>query len=267
MKHNVLMKMASVILAKLLVTLKQLETYQVAIYLATVPLAIFIGLSFPSVGQPLEWLVTPILAVLLYGIFSQIPFLELRKAFKSRRFIIALMAANFIFVPIIVWVLAKYFISEPILQLGVMMVLLAPCIDYVIVFTHLGKGNAILMLSATPVLLIAQILLLPVYLEAFLGSHASGLVNIDSFIDTFIFLIFIPMTLALIFQFLAQGKDNRFRLMLNISAWLQVPFMSATLFVVISSQIYTISYHLDAIQQVIPVYLAYMAASLVLGWM
>ncbi len=52
------------------------------------------------------------------------------------------------------------------LRLGVLFVLLTPCIDYVVTFSHLGRADA---LASTPALLILQMMLLPVYLGSFSG--------------------------------------------------------------------------------------------------
>jgi len=63
--------------------------------------------------------------------------------------------------------------DEPLIRLGVLMVLLTPCIDYVVTFSHLGKADAKLLLASTPALLIVQMLLLPVYLKLLLGDAAA----------------------------------------------------------------------------------------------
>lgn len=63
------------------------------------------------------------------------------------------------------------------LRIGVLLVLLTPCIDYVVTFAHLGKADARPLLAATPLLLAAQMVLLPIYLGLFMGDAAAGLVH------------------------------------------------------------------------------------------
>ncbi len=46
-------------------------------------------------------------------------------------------------------------------RLGVLLVLLTPCIDYVARFLTLGRADAKLLLAATPALLLPQMALLP----------------------------------------------------------------------------------------------------------
>ena len=54
-----------------------------------------------------------------------------------------------------------------------LLVLLAPCIDYVVVFTALARGAHEKLLAATPLLMLGQILALPVLLPL-LGGGAAG---------------------------------------------------------------------------------------------
>ncbi|MFN2369273.1 MAG: arsenic resistance protein, partial [Desulfurivibrionaceae bacterium] len=55
--------------------------------------------------------------------------------FGARRFTAALLTVNFVAVPVLVWLLSLFLPQHPPLLLGVYLVLLTPCIDYVIVFT------------------------------------------------------------------------------------------------------------------------------------
>src|SRR5690606_20421987 len=100
-----------------------------------------------------------------------------------------LLIVNYIAVPLIVFILTRFIAYDITLLLGVCLVLLAPCIDYVIVFTHLGKGDAKLMLAATPILFITQMIFLPVYLMLFINKEAAALIQIKPFVATFLLLI------------------------------------------------------------------------------
>lgn len=248
-----------------MVSLKQLETHQIAIYMCAILFAIITGLLVPNIGESLELLITPILGLMLYGMFSQIPFRDILQATKNHRFFIALIVANFILVPIFVWIITHFINAAPI-QLGVMMVLLTPCVDYVIVFSHLGKGDAKLMLAATPILFILQMVFLPLFLLIFLNTEAASLIKIEPFLKAFVYLILIPISIALLLQTLSR-KNTIAKNLLIFSSWFPVPFMAATLFVVIASQIYMITSHFYAVRQVTLLYFAYLLFALLLGWM
>lgn len=194
---------------------------------------------------------------MLFGMFSQIPFLHLRSAFANRRFTAALLTINFVVVPVVVWALSCFLPDHPPLLLGVYLVLLTPCIDYVIVFTHLGKGNARLVLASTPLLLLAQILLLPLYLWLFMGAQASQVMRAGPFIEAFLVLIVLPLALALAVEVWAR-RQRIGRAVAETAAWLPVPFMALTLLLVVASQIGRIDEYSAVVIRAVPVYVAFM---------
>lgn len=211
---------------------------------------------WPEASESLDRMISFVLAILMYGMFAQIPFFRLKEALTNRKFIYALLIMNYIAVPILVWGLTRFLPTE--ILLGVLLVLLTPCIDYVIIFTHLGRGNEKLVLVSTPILFVTQMLLLPIYLWLFMGKKAAEIVSVGPFLEAFLGLIVVPLVLALLTQWWSrrQSYGERF---LDATAWLPVPFMAITLFVVVASQISKLYTSFDFISQVIPVYVAYMA--------
>ena len=143
---------------------EQLEENQIGLYAVALAIGMGFGLWHPSLGAGLEFMISPVLAVLFYGMFTQIPLFQLREAFTNKRFTAAILIVNLVIVPIVVWLLSLLLPEHPPLLLGVYLVLLTPCIDYIVVFTHLGRGNAHLVLASTPLLLLVQMLLLLAYL-------------------------------------------------------------------------------------------------------
>ena len=236
---------------------EQLEENQIWLYAAALAVGAGFGLWRPTYGASLEFLISPVLAVLLYGMFAQIPFLHLREAFANRRFTSALLTVNFVVAPVLVWLLSRLLPQHPPLLLGVYLVLLTPCIDYVIVFTHLGRGNARLVLASTPLLLLAQMLLLPVYLWLFMGGQAARVMSAGPFLEAFLVLIVLPLGLALATEFWAKRRRSG-AIWLEATAWLPVPFMAVTLLLVVASQIGKIEESLQLVSQAVPVYVAFM---------
>ncbi len=236
---------------------EKLENNQVWLYVIVLMIAAGFGLLVPDFGAQLDATISFVIAILMYSMFSQIPFTSLKESLANRRFIWALLTVNYIAVPIVVWFLSKFLPPSPPLLLGVYLVLLTPCIDYVIVFTALGRGNEKIILISTPILFITQMLLLPLYLLMFIGNEASNIVDPGPFLEAFFVLIVIPLGLAIILQILAKKSLVGIKL-IEISAWLPVPFMALTLFVVVSSQIGKISTYIDLMINVIPIYISFM---------
>lgn len=241
----------------------QLERNQIPLYFVAVALATAIGLLAPSVAQPLEALVTPAIAVLMYAMFLQIPFLDLRAGLGNRRFMGALLLANFVLVPLLVWAGTRGLVEHPAVLVGALLVLLTPCIDYVVVFTHIGKGDSRLTLAATPVLLLVQLALLPLYLALMLDSGQVE-ISVAPFVEAFVLLIVLPLLLAVA----TSAGARRSSLVSNWNdawAWLPVPAMALVLIVVIGSQISVVASRLDDLLPVVPVYVGFALLAPVLG--
>ncbi|ELQ12618.1 bile acid:sodium symporter family protein [Pseudomonas fluorescens BRIP34879] len=245
-------------------TRETLEHNQIPLYFVAVFLAATLGLFAPSLRHGLVALVTPAIAVLMYAMFLQIPFLDLRQGLGSKRFMAALLLANFILVPWLVWALTRGLVEHPALLVGALLVLLTPCIDYVVVFTHIGKGDSRLMLAATPVLLLLQLALLPVYLGLMLGPRPEVVVEVGPFIAAFVWLIVVPMVLAVLTTSLAR-RSAVISAWNSAWGWLPVPAMAWVLFVVIGSQITSVVRDLNLLLPVIPVYLGFVLLAPLLG--
>ncbi|QUW66612.1 arsenic resistance protein [Pseudomonas synxantha] len=241
-----------------------LEHNQIPFYFVAILLAVACGVFAPLVAHGLSALITPAIAVLMYAMFLQIPFLDLRQGLGNIRFVSALLLANFVLVPLLVWALTRGLLGHPGLLVGALLVLLTPCIDYVVVFTHIGKGDSRLMLAATPLLLLLQLALLPVYLGFMLGAHSGVVVEIGPFIEAFLMLIVMPMLLAVLTAYLAR----RSRLVDKWSsawAWLPVPAMALVLFVVIGSQITSVMRDFDLLLPVLAIYLGFVLLAPLMG--
>ncbi|MCO8167480.1 arsenic resistance protein [Pseudomonas sp. 21LCFQ02] len=241
-----------------------LENNQTSLYFIAVLLAGASAFALPATAE-LEALINPALAFMLFVTFLQVPVAELGQAFTRLRFLGALLTANFIVVPLLVFALLPLMPADPLIRLGVLLVLLAPCIDYVVTFTHLGRGDARLLLAATPALLLAQMLALPLYLNAFLGEAAAAVVQVGPFAHAFAWLIAAPLLLAAVVQLLA-GKSPPVARINSVLGLCPVPATALVLFIVVAAVGPRIETALPATLAVIPVYLAFAVAAPLLGW-
>lgn len=241
-----------------------LETRQISIYFGAVVLAAALALLVPR-ATVLEIGINPALALMLFVTFLQVPLRDLAQAFSRIRFFSALFAANFIVVPLLVAGLIQFLPADPMVRLGVLLVLLSPCIDYVVTFSHMGRADARLLLAATPALLILQILLLPIYLQAFLGNNAAGLLQKGPFIHAFAWLIGVPLVLAGVTQWWAARHRSGARVSTALGV-LPVPATALVLFVVIASVVPRLAPAMGACLTVVPVYLAFAIFTPLLSW-
>ncbi|MCG1003312.1 MULTISPECIES: arsenic resistance protein [Halobacterium] len=236
-----------------------LQHNQVAVYAVAVALAVVVALVQPSTQTALEALVNPVLAVLLYATFLEIPFVRIRAAFRNARYLGAALAMNFLVVPVVAFALTRPLASDPVVLVGALLVLLTPCIDYVVPFTELAGGDAEQVTATTPALMVVQLLLLPAYLWLFVGPQAAAVVDARPFVEAFAYLIAVPLTAAYLTERRAEHSE-RAREWQDAVEWLPVPAMAATLFVVIASQLPRVQDALGRVASVVPVYVAFLVA-------
>ncbi|MBX3242275.1 MAG: arsenic resistance protein [Chitinophagaceae bacterium] len=246
------------------VTREKIEENQVSIYIVTLIVAVFVGLTYKN-SHVAEKTIEPIIGILLYSMFCQIPFLELKQALKNSNFFKAILFGNFVLIPLFVWGLISIFPMTPIITLGILLVLLTPCIDYVIVFSHLGKSNSKAVLASTPLLFIFQMLLLPLYLWVLLGKETIDIIEVTPFVKAFIYLIVIPFLLSIVTQMVSKSNNRSGKAILNFSSWLPVPFMALTFFVVIASQIGVLYHNPTPILKVVPAYIIFAIIAPLIG--
>lgn len=242
-----------------------LERHQISIYFMAVVVATVVALVIPGTAV-LEGAINPALALMLYVTFLQVPVAELRRAFGQVRFLGALLVANFVVIPMLVAGLIQFLPADPMLRLGVLLVLLTPCIDYVVTFAHLGRADSRLLLAATPTLLIAQMILLPGYLGLFLGEDAARLVKAGPFIHAFLWLIAVPLVLAALTQVWA-AKTERGARASALLGLLPVPSTALVLFIVIAAVVPQLGPATGSALAVVPVYVAFATLAPLIGWL
>lgn len=269
-----------------------LSRHQVLLYLAAIVAAVVVGLLVPA-AHALDVLVTPVLALLLLATFLAVPFRMLGRAARDIRFVSVLGVLNFVVVPAVVFGLSRFVAADDALLVGVLLVLLTPCVDYVIVFAGLAGGASDRLLAAAPLLMLAQLLLLPLYLLAFAGPEAVSVIEPGPFVEASVWLILVPLIVAAIVQGLAGPGEvdaarsadatggtfgagvmsvaaprpqHKFaRGILAVFEAAMVPLMMLTLFVVVVSQIGPVAANLGRLAGLIPLYAAFVVVMVPLG--
>ncbi|MFJ8958062.1 arsenic resistance protein [Lentzea sp. NPDC102401] len=226
-----------------------MERHQVAVYLGALAAGGVAGWTAPGAGPLLEHAINPVLAALLYVTFLQVPVTRLGRSLRAGRFLGAALVVNFAVVPLVVAAFFTFLPADQAIRLGVLLVLLAPCVDYVIVFSGLAGGDSQRLLAATPLLLFAQMVLLPGYLLLFLGSDLA-VVEPGPFVEAFVVLIAIPLALAWLTQTWAGER-------VGAISTTMVPLMAVTLFAVVASQVPKLG-DLRQVLGVVPFYVAFL---------
>lgn len=180
-----------------------------------------------------------------------------------------LLLATFLVVPAVVFGLSRFVAHDDVLLVGVLLVLLAPCVDYVIAFTALAGGAAERLLAAAPLLMLVQLVVLPVLLRVVAGEAAVAAVDVGPFVRALVMLILVPLALAVLLQWGAvRGRggvrDTAAGVVRGFTAAM-VPLMVVTLFTVVASQIRGVGERLPALAAVVPLFVAFAVVMVALG--
>ncbi|MGJ7458825.1 arsenic resistance protein [Halomonas sp. RA08-2] len=243
---------------------ERMERHQSWIYLVAILAGLGLGLTWPAVTEPLDRLLWPLLGALLYATFTQVPLTRLSLAFQDWRFLAALLTGNFLVIPLVLGALVLWLPLEPAILVGVLLVLLVPCTDWFITFTHLGKGDTGRAIAATPILLLVQIFALPAYLWWFLGSDWLRVAMSSQLLTAFAGLIIAPLALAWLTERLARRQLNAQRLVQGLGL-LPVPLLAIVVFVIAASQVNQVAGMTGALLQVLPIFVVYLLLAALLG--
>ncbi|MBC9728022.1 bile acid:sodium symporter [Streptomyces sp. TRM68367] len=242
-----------------------MEHHQVTIYLAAMAVGGLLGRLAPAAGPGLlEHAINPVLGALLFVTFLQVPAAELVRSLRDGRFLAAALVVNFVVVPLVVAAMFAFLPTDQAVRVGVLLVLLCPCVDYVIVFSGLAGGSSRRLLAATPLLLVAQMLLLPLFLYLFLGSALADIVEAGPFLEAFAFLIVIPLALAWALQAWAARRPAGQKVA-DAATTTMVPLIAATLLTVVASQIPKLDDSLTDVAAVVPFYVLFLVVMAVAG--
>jgi len=238
---------------------RQIVLYFFAVLLGAAAALVMVGTASWDV------VINPVLGLMLFVTFLQIPLTGLGQAFRRVRFFAALLVTNFVAVPALVALLLPFAPADGMIRLGILMVLLCPCIDWVVTFAQMGRADAALLLASTPVLLVVQMVMLPLWLRLFLDDGVSRLVQVGPFLHAFLWLIVIPLCLAWFVQFGAQ-RSSVVEWGASVLGLLPVPVTALVLFIVIAAMLPQLVHETSIALHVVPIYAAFAVFAPFLGW-
>lgn len=226
------------------------DQYQISFYVCAILLGGLCAYFFKTNYLGLS-AVESVLPILLFVTFLQVPAAEITRGLKSRRFIAALIVGNFIFIPIVVSAIFIIFLfmQQLAVQNGLLLadnngpelgyiafiLLLAPCIDYVVSFCRNAQGDSARLSASLPLLLFIQLIVLFILLNVFAGKlhiATTGISHLGSIIHNFGITLLLPLALAWLLQWLA---------MYNRAVLITANFCKNTVVLVTASVLFIIS--------------------------
>lgn len=240
------------------------ERHQIALYVVAIGVGALVGLLAPTAARPLELAINPTLGLLLYATFLGVPFASIGRALTDWRFLSVILLLNFVVVPVVVFGLSQFVAFDQAILVGVLLVLLTPCVDYVIVFTGLAGGSRVRLLAATPLLMLLQILLLPLYLWLMAGPTVVSTFDPHPFIEAFLLLIVLPLVLAALTQLMAK-HSRAARSIERYALAAMVLLMMVALAVVVTSQVFDVSGAIGRLVIAVPIFAVFVLLVAPLG--
>lgn len=241
-----------------------LERHQLWAYLAAILLGLALGLGAPAAAPAFEALLWPVLALLLAATFTQVPLVELPAAFRDRRFLAAVLLANFVAVPLLVAALLPLLPPDPAIRLGVVLVLLVPCTDWFITFTLFAGGDARRAIAVTPVNLLLQLLLLPFYVWLLLGPGLVAAIPPGPILTAFLLLVALPLGAAFLLEQRARRSKAAARLVARLG-WAPVPLLALVLFLIAAAQADAVAAATAGLGPVLLLFLLFLAGAALIG--
>lgn len=236
-----------------------LERRQVWIYVAAIAAGLASGSAIPATASMAEVLLWPVLALLLYATFLQVPVLHLISASRDLRFSGVVLLGNFVLMPLIVWAMVSLLPADPAIRLGVLLMLLVPCTDWFIAFTQLAGGDVPRAAAVTPVNLVLQLLLLPLYLLLMAREEVTGLITLNV-VAPALLIVAVPLIASTLTQWWVDARPGRL-VVRDRWAWAPVPLLAGVVFLVATAQVDTVLGALNVLPVVVPVFVAFLLAA------
>lgn len=187
--------------------MENINKFQSGILLLLIIISVLLG-QVHIIGVIAEDIIMPALIVMLFLLFIQIPISDIGKSIKNIKFTSLTVAINFIWTPILVFLLGKIFLkAEPDLLIGFVMLMVTPCTDWYLIFIGRAKGNTGLGASLLPLNFILQIILLPFYILIIGGTTVK--LDVMNLLTSTILSLLIPLLLAVICRKIILYKKGK----------------------------------------------------------
>lgn len=248
----------------------RLERAQVLVYLAAIGVGLALGVALPSAADALASAVLPVLAVLLFVTFLQVPLRLLPAAIRDARFLSVALATNFLLVPLLVAGLLLLVPDEvggvdgALVRIGIVLVLVMPCTDWFLTFTLLARGDTARAIALTPVTLLLQLALLPLYLAVFAPGEVEAAFDGGAIALTVVSLIVAPLVLAGAAQWWAS-RLRSVAIGIDRAARIPVPLLALVLLLIAASQVGVVVDSLALLPFLVGLFALYLLGAVVLG--
>ena len=108
---------------------------------------------------------------IIYPMMVNLKIESLVKAGKNVKSLSLAMLYNFIWAPLLGWALAKFFLPNPMLALGFLLVMVVPCSSMSVAYTGLAKGNLELSTVTVALSFVLAVIAVPAWMLIFAANY------------------------------------------------------------------------------------------------
>lgn len=230
--------------------------YSIAWILPGIGLGGVLGVYAPLQSEVLVGLQWGALALMVFLVVSSLPLLSVGKAFAKPRVLVPLLALNLVVVPIIAFVLSRLLWQAPAVQVGLLLVLLAPGVALSLSTAAQAGGDVESVLATKPVLLFGQLIVVPLYAVVL----STGAFRLQDLPPTFVVIgtvIVAPSLLALLVQALGTRLPGVASARIALTRW-SVPVISVAIALVLWNRVPGQLEHLEELYRVVPLFFAFL---------
>jgi len=222
-------------------------------------LGLFVPLS-PGALDGAQW---GLLAVMVFLVVASLPVLSLGRAIAKPRVVVALVALNLLVVPLIAFILSRVVWQIPALQVGLLLVLLAPGVALSLNTARQAGGNVESVLAATPLLLGGQLVVVPLY-AVWLSDGVLSFADLPPTFPVIGAIILAPSVLALLVQLVATRNTSVARGSVALSRG-TVPVIAVAVLVVVWNHVPSHAEQLTELLRLVPLFFAFLVLLAPLG--
>jgi ACR3 family arsenite efflux pump ArsB len=222
-----------------------------------------LGIYSPWDSQVLVLLQWVALAVMVFLVVVSLPLLSVGRAIAKPRVLVALFAVNLLVVPVVAFILSRVVFQAPELQVGLLLVLLAPGVALSLTTAHEAGGDVESVLGAKPLLFAGQLVIVPLY-TVFLSGGVLGFADLPPTFVVIAGIIVAPSVVALALQ----GGMTRSAALQKTRTPLthaRVPVIALAVTLVLWNQVPAHVEELEELYRVVPLFFSFLVLLAPLG--
>lgn len=203
------------------------------------------------------------LAVMVFLVVVSLPLLSVGRAIAKPRVLVALFAVNLVVVPLVAFILSRVVFQVPELQVGLLLVLLAPGVALSLTTAHEAGGDVESVLGAKPLLFAGQLVIVPLY-TVFLSGGVLGFADLPPTFVVIGGIIVAPSVVALALQW-GMARSATLQRTRTPLTHARVPVIALAVALVLWNQVPAHLEELEELYRVVPLFFSFLVLLAPLG--